>query len=883
MLGAILVNNEAMDRVSSFLEPHHFFDPLHQQIFETAAKLIHAGKNATPITLRTFFERAEPISPNLTVPQYLGTLAANATTIINAEDYGRTVYDLATRRALIIIGEDMVTGAYDSPVDFTPQTQIQEAETRLYDLAEQRKYGQGFLGFGSALTNAIDMANAAFQRSGHLSGLATGLTDLDAKLGGLQPSDLIILAGRPSMGKTALATNIAYNIAKQHKVERQTDGSDKTVDGAIVGFFSLEMSAEQLATRILSEQTEISSEKIRRGMIKDDEFSKLVLVSQTMSQIPLYIDQTGGISIAQLAARARKLKRQKGLGLLVVDYLQLLTGHKRLSDGRVQEVSEITTGLKALAKELNVPIIALSQLSRQVEQRDDKRPQLSDLRESGSIEQDADVVMFVFREEYYVERRKPDETDAKFGEWMNEMSRVHGKAEVIIGKQRHGPTGTRATGVRRPIHAVFQPGAPPPDSRLRPISGLVCTAILRYKERPIRLLGEKSRARHSGSPDAIHGDGDRRAKPAPRMALCTRAETSPQAPPASSPSTSRRCAPTGARSHVMWRRPNARPSSRPTPTVSAPRRVIPALLDAGCRTFFVATLEEAHSARALAPGAAIYHSRRAAAAHREACGRTCARSPCSRASTRVARWVSLGAGARRAPPAALHARHRPQPPRPARWSRSLVLRAMPYYLRHLELAARHEPPRLCRRGRPSDEPGAARYLHAAARAAPPGALEPCRLRRPDARPARSTSISCVPATRSMAARQHPSASCRCVRSCASAHASCRCRTSPPGGRIGYSASYRAASPRRVATIAAGYADGVFRHASATNDAPGGAVSDPRQARADRRPRVHGPHHRRRDRPRRACAYARRLGRSHRARAAHRERGRAPRRPSAMRC
>jgi replicative DNA helicase len=268
------------------------------------------------------------------------------------------------------------------------------------------------------------------------------LTDLDAKLGGLQPSDLIILAGRPSMGKTALATNIAYNIAKQHRVERQTDGSDKTVDGAIVGFFSLEMSAEQLATRILSEQTEISSEKIRRGMIKDEEFAKLVLVSQTMSQIPLYIDQTGGISIAQLAARARKLKRQKGLGLLVVDYLQLLTGHKRLSDGRVQEVSEITTGLKALAKELNVPIIALSQLSRQVEQRDDKRPQLSDLRESGSIEQDADVVMFVFREEYYVERRKPDETDAKFGEWMNEMSRVHGKAEVIIGKQRHGPTGS---------------------------------------------------------------------------------------------------------------------------------------------------------------------------------------------------------------------------------------------------------------------------------------------------------------------------------------------------------------------------------------------------------------------------------------------------------
>ena len=419
LLGAILVNNEAMDRVSSFLDPQHFYDPLHQQIYETAGKLIHVGKQATPITLRTFFETAEPISPTLTVPQYLGTLAAQATTIINAEDYGRTVYDLATRRALIIIGEDMVNGAYDSTVDSTPQRQIEESETRLYDLAEQRKYGQGFLGFGTALTNAIEMASAAYQRSGHLSGLSTGLTDLDNKLGGLQSSDLIILAGRPSMGKTALATNIAFNIAKSYRAEQQADGTTKAVDGAIVGFFSLEMSAEQLATRILSEQAEISSEKIRRGMINEDEFRKLVEVSRQMSESPLYIDQTGGISIAQLAARARKLKRQKGLGVLVVDYLQLLTGSGKRSDGnRVQEITEITTGLKALAKELAVPIIALSQLSRQVEQREDKRPQLSDLRESGSIEQDADVVMFVFREEYYVERLKPAEGTAEFSEWQ---------------------------------------------------------------------------------------------------------------------------------------------------------------------------------------------------------------------------------------------------------------------------------------------------------------------------------------------------------------------------------------------------------------------------------------------------------------------------------
>jgi replicative DNA helicase len=442
LLGAILVNNEAMDRVSSFLDPHHFYDPLHQQIYETAGKLIHVGKQATPITLRTFFETAEPISPTLTVPQYLGPLAAQATTIINAEDYGRTVFDLATRRALIIIGEDMVNGAYDSTVDATPQLQIEEAETRLYDLAEQRKYGQGFLGFGTALTNAIEMASAAYQRSGHLSGLSTGLTDLDNKLGGLQSSDLIILAGRPSMGKTALATNIAFHIAKSYRAEPQADGTIKPVDGAVVGFFSLEMSAEQLATRILSEQAEIGSEKIRRGMINENEFRKLVEASRQMSESPLYIDQTGGISIAQLAARARKLKRQKGLGVLVVDYLQLLTGSSKRSDNRVQEITEITTGLKALAKELAVPIIALSQLSRQVEQREDKRPQLSDLRESGSIEQDADVVMFVYREEYYVERLKPSEGTAEFTEWQQKMMAVSGRAEVIIGKQRHGPVGT---------------------------------------------------------------------------------------------------------------------------------------------------------------------------------------------------------------------------------------------------------------------------------------------------------------------------------------------------------------------------------------------------------------------------------------------------------
>ena len=447
LLGAILINNEAHDRVSSFLEPGHFYDPLHQQIYETAATLIGAGKQATPITLKTFFANTEATQDGLTVPQYLGRLAANATTIINARDYGRTIYDLATRRQLIIVGEEMVNVAYDSPVDFPPKQQIEEAEMKLFALAETGKYGQGFATFSSALATAIEMANSAYQRDGGLSGIATALRALDSKLGGLQASDLLILAGRPSMGKTALATNLAFNIARararslQQRPELAPD--DISHDGAVVGFFSLEMSAEQLATRIISEQAGIPSEKIRRGLINEVEFKRLVDTSREMANLPLFIDQTGGISIAQLAARARRLKRQHGLGLIVVDYLQLLSGSsRRASEGRVQEVSEITTGLKALAKELNAPILALSQLSRAVENREDKRPQLADLRESGSIEQDADVVMFVFREEYYVERTKPAEGTAEFNDWMAKMQAVSGRAEVIIGKQRHGPVGT---------------------------------------------------------------------------------------------------------------------------------------------------------------------------------------------------------------------------------------------------------------------------------------------------------------------------------------------------------------------------------------------------------------------------------------------------------
>src|SRR5271155_2889101 len=401
LLGAILVNNEAFYRVSDFLEPKHFFEPIHQRIFELAGGLVRANKLATPVTLKTFLPVDVDIA-GLSVNQYLARLAAEATTIINAEDYGRTVYDLSVRRDLIAIGEDMVNLAYDAPVDSTPVHHIEEAERKLYEIAETGRYDTGFQRFAQALTTAVDMAARAYQRDGSLSGLATGLTDLDSRMGGLQPPDLIILAGRPGMGKSALATNIAYNIARAWQGEVRADGHTATVNGGIVGFFSLEMSAEQLATRIISEQTGIPSNKIRRGGIDESDFEKIKDVSIELQSLPFYVDETGGLSIGQLAARARRLKRQRGLDLLVVDYLQLLQGSSnRFSDSRVQEITEITTKLKALAKELKIPILALSQLSRQVEQREDKRPQLSDLRESGSIEQDADVVMFVFREEYY--------------------------------------------------------------------------------------------------------------------------------------------------------------------------------------------------------------------------------------------------------------------------------------------------------------------------------------------------------------------------------------------------------------------------------------------------------------------------------------------------
>jgi replicative DNA helicase len=440
LLGAILVNNDVYDRISSLVRAQHFFDPVHARIFEIAAARILKNQLASPVTLKAFMAEDAGLK-ELGGPAYLMRLAAAAISAHAARDYAQMIYDLAVRRDLIRLGQDISARAAQVAVDSEPREQIVEAEQRLYQLAEQGVAERGFQSFLKAVTEAVNVANAAYQRDGGLAGISTGLIDIDRKLGGLHPSDLIILAGRPSMGKTSLATNIAFNIAKSYKRGQRPDGTEGAVQGGVVGFFSLEMSAEQLAARILSEASEVPSEQIRRGDMTEDEFRRFVEAAKALEACPLFIDDTPALPIAQVAARARRLKRTQGLDVLMVDYLQLLRGMSK--ESRVQEVSEITQGLKAIAKELNIPVIALSQLSRQVESRDDKRPQLSDLRESGSIEQDADVVMFVFREEYYREREKPADHDLDgMAKWQAIMESVHGKAEVIIGKQRHGPIGT---------------------------------------------------------------------------------------------------------------------------------------------------------------------------------------------------------------------------------------------------------------------------------------------------------------------------------------------------------------------------------------------------------------------------------------------------------
>ncbi|NDW00533.1 replicative DNA helicase [Salipiger sp. PrR002] len=439
LLGAILTNNDVYDRVAAILGPQHFYDPVHRRIFEIAAARIAKNNLASPVTLKAFMEDDEGLK-ELGGPAYLARLAGAAVSSFAVRDYAQMIYDLAVRRDLIGLGRDISARATKVDVKSEPREQIVQAEQALYKLAEQGQTEGGFQSFLRAVTDAVNVANAAYQREGGLAGVSTGLIDMDKKLGGLHPSDLLILAGRPSMGKTSLATNIAFNIAKAYKKGTRHDGTEGAIEGGVVGFYSLEMSAEQLAARILSEAAEVPSEQIRRGDMTETEFRRFVDAAKSLEACPLFIDDTPAIPIAQLAARARRLKRTHGLDVLMVDYLQLVRG---TAENRVNEIAEISMGLKAIAKELNIPVIALSQLSRQVESRDDKRPQLSDLRESGSIEQDADVVMFVFREEYYVEREKPsDDRLDEMAAWQERMERLHGKAEVIIGKQRHGPIGT---------------------------------------------------------------------------------------------------------------------------------------------------------------------------------------------------------------------------------------------------------------------------------------------------------------------------------------------------------------------------------------------------------------------------------------------------------
>lgn len=435
LLGALLLNNTSYEKVSDYLRPEHFSHNVHGEIYRAIVMLIDGGKIADPITLRSYFSQSKDLE-QVGGANYLVDLTSSVVSIISVADYGQMIYDHFLRRELISIGEDLVVDARRIQLEETPVHHIEATEKKLFDLATNGTNSKNVVTFSHALSTALTSAELAFKREGHVVGVGTGLTDMDRYLGGLHPSDLLILAGRPSMGKTALATNIAFNAAMAY--------SKSKTDGAPVAFFSLEMSAEQLAARILSAEAGVPSDKIRRGDIRADDFTKILDVSRSINSTPLYIDDTPGLSITAFRNRARRLKRQHDIGLIVVDYLQLLEGggSKRSQENRVQEVSEITRALKGIAKELSVPVLALSQLSRNVESREDKRPQLSDLRESGSIEQDADVVMFVYREEYYISRAQPQEGTEAYLQWQHKMASAYNKAEVIIAKQRHGPVGT---------------------------------------------------------------------------------------------------------------------------------------------------------------------------------------------------------------------------------------------------------------------------------------------------------------------------------------------------------------------------------------------------------------------------------------------------------
>ena len=452
LLGALMIDNRLAEDIQLKLRPEHFFEPLHARIYESILKLIDRNMIASPVTLRPLFEADEEMK-ELGGPSYLAQLTGSGAAIIGARDFAAQIYELALLRALIGVGREMVENALDTSEEVDPKGQIEAAESALYRVAEEGGGEGSVKSFAQATRLAVQLAEKALNTGGGLSGVTTGLDSVNAKTGGLHHSDLLILAGRPGMGKTALATNIAFNAA-QRMIRDLEDGipQDKSA-GAAVAFFSLEMSSDQLATRILSEQSGISSENLRMGKISQQDFRNLARAAAELENLPLYIDDTPGLTIAALRTRARRLKRQKGIGFIVVDYLQLLQGSgKGGQENRVQEISEISRGLKTLAKELNVPVLALSQLSRAVEQRENKRPQLADLRESGSIEQDADIVLFVYREEYYVNFAKPKEASAgagddasavaAFEEWQRKMGEVHGRAEMIIAKQRHGATGT---------------------------------------------------------------------------------------------------------------------------------------------------------------------------------------------------------------------------------------------------------------------------------------------------------------------------------------------------------------------------------------------------------------------------------------------------------
>jgi len=446
LLGAILANNAAYERVAEFLLPEHFADPVHGRIFEACGKLIDKSLLANAVTLKNLFETSDELA-DVGGAQYLAQLQGSYVSIINARDYARTIHDLSLRRQLIAVGDDMVNDAFDYDPDLSAMDQIEKAEMSLYSLAERGQTEGGLKSFRLAITETIEMAEAARRRDSHTAGVPTGFKDVDSLLGGLHKSDLIIVAARPSMGKTSFATNIAYNVAASKRREQDAAGNDIETP-EVVAFFSLEMSSEQLATRIVSDITDVRSDSIRRGEIQEEEFDRLFEASRELHRLPLFIDDTPALTIPALRTRARRLKRQQGLSLIIVDYLQLMQSTLRgRNDNRVQEVSEITRGLKAIAKELNVPVIALSQLSRATEQREDKRPQLSDLRESGSIEQDADVVIFLFREEYYLAREAPSESGEKFHEklarYEERLEKAKNIAEVIVGKQRHGPIGTK--------------------------------------------------------------------------------------------------------------------------------------------------------------------------------------------------------------------------------------------------------------------------------------------------------------------------------------------------------------------------------------------------------------------------------------------------------